>query len=81
METIPQQKSGRKILLTVTWILTFMPYLFSPILLGPIAFCLGIVLRRDYEAGNQGKIIMVLSVVNTIVGILLPIFVIQQLAG
>ncbi|UFU00092.1 hypothetical protein KO561_03765 [Radiobacillus kanasensis] len=64
------QRDGRNVLLTVSWIAVFLPYLFSPIAVGPIAFCLGVVLNRDYEVGNQGKIIKTLAVVNTFGGII-----------
>ncbi len=77
-ETI-KQKDGRKILLTISWISAFFPYLFSPIVFGPIAFFLGLVLRRDYEVGNQGKIIMVLGVVNTIGGIIFSTWIVSNL--
>ncbi|WP_138417115.1 hypothetical protein [Aquibacillus sediminis] len=63
-------KDGKQILLTISWLAAFLPYIFSPIAFGPIAFFLGMVLRRDYEVGNQGKIIMVLGVVNTVGGII-----------
>ena len=44
-----KEKSGKRILLTLSWIAAFLPYLFSPIIFGPFAFFLGIVLRRDYD--------------------------------
>jgi lipopolysaccharide export LptBFGC system permease protein LptF len=77
-ETI-KRKDGKNILLTISWISAFFPYLFSPIVFGPIAFFLGIVLKRDYEVGNKGNIIMVLGVVNTIVGIIFANWVVSNL--
>ncbi len=74
-----KKKDGKNILLTISWIAAFLPYLFSPIAFGPFAFFLGLVLRRDYELGNQGKIIMVLGVVNTIGGIIFANWVISNL--
>ncbi|WP_098439537.1 hypothetical protein [Bacillus sp. es.034] len=74
-----KQKDGKKILLIISWISAFFPYLFSPIVFGPIAFFLGLVLKRDYEVGNQGKIIMVLGVVNTIGGIIFTNWVVSYL--
>lgn len=65
-----KEKDGKQILLTISWIAAFLPYIFSPIAFGPFAFFLGIVLRRDYDVSKQGKIIMVLGVVNTVGGII-----------
>jgi len=79
-ETI-EKKSGKRILLTISWISVFLPYLFSPIVFGPIAFFLGLVLKRDYDVGNQGKIIMVLGVINTIGGIIFANWVVNNLGG
>ncbi|WP_430786733.1 hypothetical protein VBD025_14580 [Virgibacillus flavescens] len=65
-------------MLTVSWIAAFLPYLFSPIAFGPIAFFLGVVLKRDYEVGKQGKLIMTLAVVNTIGGMIFTYWVISK---
>lgn len=65
-----KEKDGKQILLTISWIAAFLPYLFSPIAFGPFAFFLGMVLRRDYDVSKQGKIIMILGVVNTVGGII-----------
>ncbi|TMU87182.1 hypothetical protein FGG79_03340 [Bacillus sp. BHET2] len=74
-----KQKDGKTILLIISWLAAFFPYLFSPIVFGPIAFFLGLVLKRDYEVGNQGKIIMIFGVVNTIGGILLANWVVSNI--
>ena len=74
-----QNKNGKTILLTISWISVFLPYLLTPIAFGPIAFFLGLVLKRDYDVGNQAKIIMVLGVINTIGGILFANWVVNNL--
>ena len=79
MEETTKLKDGKTILLTISWISAFMPYLFSPIVFGPMAFFLGLVLKRDYEVGNQGKIIMILGVVNTIGGIIVANWIVSNL--
>ncbi|WP_433742325.1 hypothetical protein [Falsibacillus pallidus] len=79
MEEAIKRKDGKHILLTISWIAAFLPYLFSPIAFGPFAFLLGLVLKRDYEVGNQGKVIMVLGVVNTIGGIIFTGWVASKL--
>lgn len=78
LEEEVKEKDGKNILLTISWIAAFLPYLFSPIAFGPFAFFLGIVLKRDYQVGNQGKIIMILGVVNTIGGIIVTNLVIRS---
>ncbi|MBF0707451.1 MULTISPECIES: hypothetical protein [Bacillaceae] len=79
MEGEQKQKTGKWILLTISWISAFLPYLFSPLVFGPFAFFLGLVLKRDYEVGNQGKIIMILGVINTILGFMFTYWVINVL--
>jgi hypothetical protein len=76
-----KKKDSRILLLTITWIATFLPYLFSPIAFGPFAFFLGLVLKRDYDVGKQSKIIMVLAVVNTIGGIIFANWVLRNYGG
>ena len=74
-----EEKSGAGILLTLSWISVFLPYMLSPIAFGPFAFFLGLVLKRDYDVGNQGKIIMVLAIINTIGGIIFTNWVVNNL--
>lgn len=68
LATKTKRKNGKKLLLTISWIIALLPYLCGPIVLGLSAFLLGLVLERDFEAGNQGKIIMVLGAANIVGG-------------
>ncbi|WP_042221080.1 hypothetical protein [Oceanobacillus manasiensis] len=81
MHTDSEKRDGKVILLTITWIATFLPYLFSPIAFGPFAFFLGLVLKRGYDVGKQSKIIMVLAVVNTIGGMIFANWVLRNYGG
>ncbi|MGP4063548.1 hypothetical protein ACTWPF_01430 [Oceanobacillus sp. M65] len=81
MQEESKKKDSRILLLTISWIAVFMPYLFSPIAFGPFSFFLGLVLKRDYEVGKQGKIIMVLAVVNTIGGMIFTNWVLRSYGG
>lgn len=67
MET--EQKNGKKILATVGWISVVLLtcHLMAPLLMF-IPICIGVVLRRDYEAESQGLALIVSGVVGGIIG-------------
>ncbi|MFD2627492.1 hypothetical protein [Oceanobacillus kapialis] len=78
MEEESKERDGKVLLLTLSWIAAFMPYLFSPIAFGPFAFFLGLLVRKGYKLEKQSNIIMVLAVVNTIGGMIFTHWVIQN---
>lgn len=42
-------KNGKKILITIGWLSAVLALGFFPLFLGIVAFCMGVVLKRDYE--------------------------------
>lgn len=73
------ERSGQGILLFVSWLSAFLPYLFTPIVFGPFAIMLGLVLKRDYNVGKQAKWIMIFGSINTIGGMILSYWVMTTL--
>lgn len=71
-----EQKSGKTILVTTGWIsvVLLICNLMAPLLMF-IPICIGVVLKRDYQAENQGLAIMVSGIVGGIFGWVLGMFV------
>lgn len=79
LENKAHEKNGQGILLFIGWVSAFLPYILSPVVFGPLAVLIGIVLKRDYEVGDQSKWIMILGAVNTVGGFAFAYWVISNL--
>jgi FtsH-binding integral membrane protein len=62
------EKKGTNILIFVGWLSTLLAVISPSILAGAIAFCIGMVLKRDYGENRYGMVFMVLGVVSAIFG-------------
>ena len=75
------QKNGKTILSSVGWISVVLLtcQLMAPLLMF-IPICIGVVLRRDYEADSHGLALIVSGIVSGIIGWVLGIFLMSFLA-
>lgn len=80
MGLVNEQKNGKTILVTLGWLsvvlLTFN--LMAPLLMF-IPICIGVVLRRDYEADTQGLALIVSGVVGGCLGWVIGMYVMSIL--
>ncbi|SIS45681.1 hypothetical protein [Salimicrobium flavidum] len=63
-----ETKNGRKILLTIGWLSAIFALGVIPVFLGPVAICIGVVLRRDYDSARHGKMLISAGIIGGVVG-------------
>ncbi|PFG03493.1 hypothetical protein [Bacillus sp. es.034] len=63
-----KEKNGTNILIFVGWLSTLLAVISPSILAGVNAFCIGLVLKRDYGEKRYGMVFMILGVVSAIFG-------------
>lgn len=75
-----EQKSGKRILLTIGWLTVslLMFNLMPPVFLF-IPISIGVVLKRDYQGGKLGSAMIILGITSGIVGWLLGMFFINNM--
>lgn len=61
-----KDKKGTNILIFVGWLSVILPFFTPSILHGFIAFCVGLVLKKDYEKKQYGMVFMVLGIMSEI---------------
>ncbi|WP_445480425.1 hypothetical protein ACULLL_09780 [Lysinibacillus irui] len=61
-------KNGKNILITIGWLSAVLALGFFPLFLGIVACCMGVVLKRDYEATTHGRVLMFAGVIGFIGG-------------
>jgi hypothetical protein len=76
-----KEKKGTNVLIFVGWLSILLAVITPSILLGFIAFCMGLVLKRDYEENRYGMVFMVLGVMSAIFGYALGPLVIWSMNG
>ncbi|MFG6116097.1 hypothetical protein ACGTN9_13030 [Halobacillus sp. MO56] len=69
------EKNGQ-ILIAIGWLSAIFALFIFPPFLGIVAFCMGVVLGRDYDSGKQAKFLKVAGVLGAIGGYLLSIILI-----
>lgn len=74
------EKSGKRILVTLGWlsVVLLTCNLMAPLLMF-IPICIGIVLRRDYEADSQGLALIVSGIVSGILGWMIGMYLVSFL--
>jgi hypothetical protein len=68
---ILKENPGKVLLLFAGWLSVIFAFLQSSMLLGVIAICIGLVLRKDYDKRKQGLWIMILGIIGALSGPLL----------
>jgi FtsH-binding integral membrane protein len=63
-----KDKKGTNILIFVGWLSVIFAVVTPSILLGLIAFCMGLVLKKDYEEKQYGIVFMILGIMSGISG-------------
>ncbi|MGG1629716.1 hypothetical protein [Rossellomorea sp. NRS-1567] len=63
-----KDKKGTNILIFVGWLSVIFAVVTPSILLGFIAFCMGLVLKKDYEEKRYGIVFMILGIMSGISG-------------
>ncbi|MFI8577638.1 hypothetical protein ACIGEL_18150 [Rossellomorea aquimaris] len=63
-----KDKKGTNILIFVGWLSVIFAVVTPSILLGLIAFCMGLVLKKDYEEKRYGIVFMILGIMSGISG-------------
>lgn len=63
-----KDKKGSNILIFVGWLSVIFAVVTPSILLGLIAFCMGLVLKKDYEEKRYGIVFMILGIMSGISG-------------
>ncbi|KPN96348.1 hypothetical protein [Lysinibacillus sp. ZYM-1] len=59
------KKNGKNILVTIGWLSVVLSIVF-PIYLAIIEICMGVVLKRDYDAPKHGRILIVAGIIGFI---------------
>lgn len=62
------EKKSTSILIFVGWLSILLAVITPSILLGVIALCMGVVLKRDYDEKRYGMVFMVLGVMSALFG-------------
>jgi FtsH-binding integral membrane protein len=63
-----KDKKGTNILIFVGWLSVIFAVVTPSILLGLIAFCMGLVLKKEYEEKRYGIVFMILGIMSGISG-------------
>ncbi|PFA62818.1 hypothetical protein CN378_17390 [Bacillus sp. AFS015802] len=63
-----KEKKSANILIFVGWLSILLAVISPSFLAGVIAFCVGIVLKRNYEEKRYGIVFMVLGVMSVVFG-------------
>lgn len=59
-----KEKQGKNILVGVGWLSVILAVVTPSILLGIIAVCMGLVLRKDYEERKHGMVLIVMGIMS-----------------
>ncbi|WP_062514653.1 hypothetical protein [Halobacillus sp. KGW1] len=68
---IEKEKNGQAILLTIGWLSAVLALGFLPVFLGPVAISMGVVLRRDYDVGKQGNVLIGAGIIGISAGMVI----------
>jgi hypothetical protein len=63
-----KEKNGTNILIFIGWLSTLFAVISPSILAGVNAFCMGLVLKRDYGENRYGMVFMILGIMSLIFG-------------
>lgn len=68
------KNNSKQLLLIIDWVNVVVALLLFQAFCGLMAICMGIVLKKDYQAPTHGLVLIVLGILSTVIGWLLNHF-------
>lgn len=63
-----QEHNSKRLLLLIGWVNVVFALLLFQAFCGLMAICMGVVLRKDYDAARHGLLLIIFGIVCTIAG-------------
>lgn len=68
------ENNSKRLLLIIGWVNVVAALLLFQAFSGLMAICMGIVLKKDYQAPTHGLVLIVIGILSTVIGWLLNHF-------
>ncbi|MCM0622973.1 hypothetical protein M5J14_00385 [Lysinibacillus sp. OL1_EC] len=68
------ESNSKRLLLIIGWVNVIAALLLFQAFCGLMAICMGIVLKKDYQAPTHGLVLIVVGIFSTVIGWLLNHF-------
>lgn len=68
------ENNSKRLLLIIGWVNVVVALLLFQAFCGLMAICMGIVLKKDYQAPTHGLVLIVVGILSTVIGWLLNHF-------